>query len=424
VNISSITAPARAAAGVVLIALCSAGCYLLQSVQGQLALMSKREPINFVIDQPSTAPALRAQLEAIAAIRDFASRELGLPDNGSYRSYADLGRPYVVWNVVAAAEFSVDAKQWCYPIVGCVAYRGYFAERKARRFAQALRGRGFDVAVGGVAAYSTLGHFNDPVLNTMMGWNDVELAAIIFHELTHQLLYVKNDSSFNEALATTIEEEGVRRWLLAQGREADLASHRVRQEHYAKVIELLSATRTELRAVYSSALEPSLKREKKRAAFTAMRASFARLKAGWGGHAPFETWFDGDLNNAHLASVATYFACVPGFERELEAAGGNLTAFYSRVRALAKLDQSERDARLCGAADAGSSGINSGAFVPQGQFERETDGEHDGDGKQTLCEPCKQIDLVHDVLRIAFVSGDEHIAPCVHPQQTHSLTAD
>ena len=203
-NISSITARARAAVGVALIALSGAGCYLLQSVQGQLALMSKREPINRVIDKPSTPPALRAQLETIAAIRDFASRELGLPDNGSYRSYADLGRPYVVWNVVAAPEFSVDAKQWCYPIVGCVAYRGYFVERKARRFAQALRGRGFDVTVGGVAAYSTLGHFNDPVLNTMMGWNDVELAAIIFHELTHQLLYVPNDSSFNEALATTI----------------------------------------------------------------------------------------------------------------------------------------------------------------------------------------------------------------------------
>ena len=347
-NISSITARARAAVGVALIALSGAGCYLLQSVQGQLALMSKREPINRVIDKPSTPPALRAQLETIAAIRDFASRELGLPDNGSYRSYADLGRPYVVWNVVAAPEFSVDAKQWCYPIVGCVAYRGYFVERKARRFAQALRGRGFDVTVGGVAAYSTLGHFNDPVLNTMMGWNDVELAAIIFHELTHQLLYVPNDSSFNEALATTIEEEGVRRWLLAQGRDADLAKHLVQQDHYAKVIDLLTATRAGLGAVYGSGLPPELMREKKRAAFAAMRSSFALLKAGWGGHAPFESWFDEDINNAHLASIATYFTCVPGFERELEAVGGDLTAFYARVRALAKLDQVKRDAIVCG----------------------------------------------------------------------------
>jgi predicted aminopeptidase len=348
VNSSSITAAIRAAFIVALIAVSSGGCYLLQGVQGQLSLMSKREPITRVIDRASTPPALRAQLEAIAEIRDFASRELGLPDNGSYRSYADVGRRYVVWNVVAAPEFSVDAKEWCYPIVGCVAYRGYFVEGSARRFAARLRGQGLDVTVGGVAAYSTLGHFNDPVLNTMMGWNDVELAAIIFHELTHQLLYVPNDSSFNEALATTVEEEGVRRWLRAQGRDADLANHLVQQERYAKVIELLSATRAELRAVYASGLAPQLMRDKKRTAFAAMRSSFALLKAGWGGHAPFESWFADDLNNAQLASIATYFSCVPGFERELEAAGGDLTAFYARVRKLARLGQEKRDAIVCG----------------------------------------------------------------------------
>ena len=309
--------------------------------------MSKREPIARVIDKPSTPPALRTQLEAVAAIRDFASHELGLPDNGSYRSYADVGRRYVVWNVVAAPEFSVDPKEWCYPIVGCVAYRGYFVEDRARRFASKLRSEGLDVTVGGVAAYSTLGHFNDPVLNTMMGWDDVELAEIIFHELTHQLLYVSNDSSFNEAFATTVEEEGVRRWLRAQGRDADLAKHLVEQEHYIKVIDLLSSTREELRTLYASGLPPAQMREKKRAAFEAMRASFAHLKAEWGGHAPFEAWVGEDLNNAHLASIATYYNCVPGFERELRAAGGDLTAFYARVRKLAKLDQEKRDAIVC-----------------------------------------------------------------------------
>jgi predicted aminopeptidase len=348
VNINSITARIRAALIVALIAASSGGCYLLQSVQGQLSLMSKREPITRVLDQPSTPPALRTQLEAVTSIRDFASRQLGLPDNGSYRSYADLGRAYVVWNVVAAPEFSVDPKEWCYPIVGCVAYRGYFNEQRARRFAAGLRGRGFDVTVGGVAAYSTLGHFNDPVLNTMMGWNDVELASIIFHELTHQLLYVPNDSSFNEALATTVEEEGVRRWLRAQGRDADLAAHLVQQEHYLKVIDLLSATRAELRTIYASGLAPEPMRERKRAEFAALRESFALLKADWGGHAPFESWFAQDLNNAHLASIATYFTCVPGFERELKAAGGDLPTFYARVRKLAKLDQEKRDAIVCG----------------------------------------------------------------------------
>ena len=201
----------RAALAIALIAMLSGGCYLLQSAQGQLALMSKREPIARVIDEPSTPAALRAQLKSVTAIRNFASRELGLPDNGSYRKYADIGRPYVVWNVVAAPEFSVDPKQWCFPIVGCVGYRGYFVEKRARRFAAGLHAKGFDVVVGGVAAYSTLGHFDDPILSSMVGWNDVELASIIFHELTHQLLYVPNDASFNEALATTVAEEGVRR---------------------------------------------------------------------------------------------------------------------------------------------------------------------------------------------------------------------
>ena len=347
-NISSISPAIRAAAIIALLAGSSGGCYLLQSFQGHLALMSKREPIARVIDNASTPPALRTRLEAVAAIRDFASRSLSLPDNGSYRSYADVGRRYVVWNVVAAPEFSVAAKQWCYPIVGCVVYRGYFAENRARRYAARLHGQGLDVTVAGVAAYSTLGHFNDPVLNTMMGWDDVELAAIIFHELTHQLLYVRNDSSFNEALATVVEDEGVRRWLLAQGRAADLAEHLVQRDRYISVIELLSATRSELRAVYAAGLAPQAMREKKRAALESLRASFAHLKSGWGGHAPFESWFDGDLNNAHLASLATYFACVPGFERELKAVGGDLTAFYARARELAQLDQQMRDARVCG----------------------------------------------------------------------------
>jgi predicted aminopeptidase len=348
VNISSIAATFRAVLIVVLIAAAGSGCYILESVQGQLALMSKREPIARVIADAATPAALRSQLEAVAAIRDFASRELGLPDNGSYRSYADVGRRYVVWNVVAAPEFSVDPREWCYPIVGCVAYRGYFVEAQARAFADKLRSQGLDVAVGGVAAYSTLGHFNDPVLNTMMGWSEAELAAIIFHELTHQLVYVPDDSAFNEALATTVEDDGVRRWLQVQGRDADLASYLLQQERYLKVIGLLSATRAELRTMYASGLPPEQVREKKHAAFLAMRSSFALLKADWGGHAPFESWFAEDLNNAQLASIATYFDCVPGFKRELEAAGGDLSAFYARVRGLAKLDQEKRDAIVCG----------------------------------------------------------------------------
>jgi len=348
VNISSIAAIVRVAAMIALIACVSGGCYLLQSAQGHLALMARREPISDVIEDSATAPALRAQLVSVTSIRDFASRELKLPDNGSYRTYANVGRPYVVWNVVAAPEFSVDPKQSCYPIVGCVAYRGYFVEKRARRYAAQLHARGYDVVVGGVAAYSTLGHFDDPILSTMTGWNDVELASIVFHELTHQLLYIANDASFNEALATTVEEEGVRRWLQQQARDKDLAEHLLEQQHYVQVIDLLNATRGQLRDIYASGLAPEAMRAGKIATLAKMREAYAALKAGWGGRAPFDGWFGGEINNAHLASIATYYTCVPGFQRELAAVGGDLPAFYRRVRALAKLDQKQRDALVCG----------------------------------------------------------------------------
>jgi predicted aminopeptidase len=241
----------------------------------------------------------------------------------------------------------VDPKEWCYPIVGCVAYRGYFDERKARSFGADLRTRGLDVSVGGVAAYSTLGHFDDPILNTMVSWNDVELAAIVFHELTHQLLYLPDDASFNEALATTVEEEGVRRWLRSQGRESDLEARVREQQRYLEVIDLLRRTRTDLRSLYASGGGAAAMREEKHARFAALRAAYAALKATWGGHGPFDSWFAGDMNNANLASVATYYDCVPGFERELAAARGDLTAFYRRVHALAKLPQAARDAAVC-----------------------------------------------------------------------------
>jgi len=351
VNITSIVATIRAGLAIALIVALSGGCYLLQSAHGQLALMSKREPIGGVIDKSSTPAALRAQLRSVTAIRDFASRSLGLPDNGSYRKYADIGRPYVVWNVVAAPEFSADPKQWCFPFVGCVAYRGYFVETRARRFAAGLAAKGFDVVVGGVAAYSTLGHFDDPILSSMVSWNDVELASIIFHELTHQLLYVPNDAPFNEALATTVEEEGVRRWLTPLGREKDLADHLVQQRRYLDVIALMNETRNRLRTLYASGLPQPLMRERKRETLEELREAYAVLKAPWGTHAPFESWFAEDINNAHLASIATYFTCVPGFERELKAVGGNLPAFYRRVRQLAKLDQRQRDMLVCGTSE-------------------------------------------------------------------------
>src|SRR6202011_4337529 len=196
------------------------GCgtrYLMQAASGQWQVLRQRVPIDTLRADARTPPALRAELQEVRAAREFASRELGLPDNSSYRSYADIGRPYVVWNVVATPEFSVQPRHWCFPIAGCVAYRGYFREKNARSFAAGLASRGFDVTVGGVPAYSTLGKFADPIVSTMMRYGDSELAAIIFHELAHQLLYAKNDTDFNEACATTVEDAGLERWLASRG---------------------------------------------------------------------------------------------------------------------------------------------------------------------------------------------------------------
>ncbi len=335
-------------AAVLAVASVAGGCYELQAAHGQAQIMLERKPITRLIADPATPAALREQLQQVITMRDFASRELGLPDNGSYRSYADVGRDYVVWNVFAAPEFSVEPKQWCYPIVGCVAYRGYFAERKARRLAARLRTEGFDVAVGGVAAYSTLGHFDDPILNTMLAWNDVELASIVFHELTHQLLYVRNDSSFNEALATMVEEEGVRRWLRAQGRDQDLARYTQQHRRYDEVTNLLIRTRSELEALYASRIDAPIMRERKHAMFDSLRAAYASMRSGWGGEGPFDEWFKADVNNAHLVSIATYERCVPGFARELALVGGDLRRFYARARAIARMDPEARDALVCG----------------------------------------------------------------------------
>lgn len=347
---------------VLLAALPLGGCYVLHAAAGQMDLNARRVPVAKVVANPATPPAVRTQLELATRIRDFATRELALPDNGSYRSYADIGRPYVVWNVFATPELSVEPKTWCFPFAGCVAYRGYFAEAKAQRFARELRERGYDVLVGGVPAYSTLGHFADPLLSTMVGWSEPYLAGIVFHELAHQLVYVPGDSAFNEAFATVVENEGVRRWLAAEGREAALANVRARQARYFAVADLVTAARARLRAVYASALTDDEKRARKAAEFARLRAEYARLKAAWGAGG-YEWLFGAEMNNASLLAVATYHDCVPGLEARLGAAGRDLPAFYADVRRLARLTRADRHAAVCrtgapGAPDAGSAGAD------------------------------------------------------------------
>lgn len=327
------------------------GCYVLHAAAGQMDLNARRVPVAKVVADPATPPAVRTQLELATRIRDYASRELGLPDNASYRSYADIGRPYVVWNVFATPELSVEPKTWCFPIAGCVAYRGYFAEAKARKFARRLRREGYDVFVGGVPAYSTLGHFADPLLSTMVGWSETYLAGIVFHELAHQVAYVPGDTAFNEAFATVVENEGVRRWLAAQGREAALAEARRRQANYFAVAEIVAAARARLRTVYAGTWPDARKRELKAAELERLRADYARLQRERG-VAGYDWLFGPELDNASLLAVATYHECVPGLEARLAATGGDLPAFYADVRELAQLTRAERRAKVCAPAAA------------------------------------------------------------------------
>ncbi len=311
------------------------GCYVLESARGQLDLNSRRVPIATLLAAPDTAPALREQLGLATRLRDYASRDLGLPDNASYRSYADLGRPFAVWNVFAAPEFSVEPRTWCFPVAGCVAYRGYFSEPRARDFALGLEVQGDDVVVSGVPAYSTLGHFADPVLSTMLRWDETELAALVFHELAHQLLYVPGDTAFNEAFATVVEREGVRRWLEAEQRPAELAEYRAREARYREVAELVAAGRARLKALYASALPTAELRAAKAEEFARLGREYAARRSALG--AGYAWLFEGPANNARLLAVATYHDCVPALEARLAAEGGDLPRFYAGVRALARL---------------------------------------------------------------------------------------
>jgi len=325
------------------------GCgtlYLAQAAGGQLRVLEERRPIEQVVLDPKTPPALRARLMDVRAARNFAVTELHLPDNRSYRMYADIKRPFVVWNVVAAPELSVEPKRWCFPIAGCVAYRGYFKEKKARAFAAKLAGQGFDVTVGGVPAYSTLGKFADPVLSSMMRYGDIELAGTIFHELAHQLLYVKNDSEFNEAFATTVEDVGLERWLTTRGHADQMKEFLDENTRERAFVDLFVRTREQLAELYASDIPKADKRAHKATIFAQLTEQVRALQRQQGDRY-FETWLKEGLNNAHLASIATYYQCVPGFQRLLSEQKGDLVRFYAAARALSKEPRATRHAQLC-----------------------------------------------------------------------------
>jgi len=310
------------------------GCYLLQAGSGQLAVMRARQPIGKVIPSSKAPESLKEQLLRATRIRDFASAELGLPDNDAYRSYADIGRPYVVWNVVATPEFSVDPRQWCFPIAGCVAYRGYFKESAAQGFADKLQQQGDDVLVGGVPAYSTLGHFDDPLLSTVTGYPELDLAALVFHELAHQVAYLPGDSSYNEAFATAVEEAGVARYAARFADAATLADWQRRRQFRLEVVALFVATRAELARLYLTRIAPDAMRSRKARRLAQLAADVRALESRESLRSGYGDWIEAGLNNAHLASIATYFDQVPHFEQLLRAScGGFLPCLYVHVKA-------------------------------------------------------------------------------------------
>ncbi len=340
--------PALAAFMLAALCGCTSTMYLLQAAHGEWHVLHGRRPIVEVIDDPQTSDSTIRELADIREARDFASRELKLPDNDSYRTYVTIDRPYVVWNVVAAPALSVMPKQWCFPIAGCVAYRGYFNEKRAQTFATGLKQRGYDVVVEGVPAYSTLGKLPDPVMSTMMRYGSDELASMIFHELAHQLLYVKDDSRFDEAFAVTVENEGLKRWLEYKGRPARIAELEKQRAEDRQFIALLRHTRDRLAQVYASSVPRAAKLRRKRRLFDELAAQIHALERRLAVRFPvYDEWIARGLNNADLASIGTYNDCVPGFERLLRQENGDLPRFYEAARKLAREPQARRDAQLC-----------------------------------------------------------------------------
>jgi len=308
---------------------CQSLAYYTQAIGGHLKVLAKARPVEDWLADPATPPDLKDRLATARRIREFASKNLKLPENNSYLAYAELNRPYVVYNVFAAPEFSVEPKQECFPFTGCVSYRGFYSEDDARRHAARLREAGYDVYVGGVAAYSTLGWFDDPLLSTFIRYGDAQLARLVFHELAHQLVYARDDTTFNESFAVTVEEEGVKRWLESEKRSGELAAFRAAQARKRELADRVGQARERLAAVYRMDLPREAMLEHKRGEWERLRALHPALPA--------------EPNNAFLASIAVYTELVPAFERLL-VESGSLERFYARVKKLAAARQPERDA--------------------------------------------------------------------------------
>ncbi len=321
------------------------GCYA-QAVNGGLGVLNRRRSIEKVLADPQTPRELEQRLRLVLDIREFAESGLELPVGDSYGSYVDLGRPYAVWTVTAAEELSVEPVVWCFLVAGCVSYRGYFSEEQARRFADKLAKKGLETDVGGVAAYSTLGWFEDPVLNTFLNYSDAELAGLLFHELAHRRIYVKDDTTFNESFATAVELEAVRRWLEQGEGTLELTSYRQRKERDTLIADIVVEHQRRLAEIFAENRPIEWKRKRKTEIYAVLRQTYLEHSRSWDGDSRWDAWFGEGLNNARLASVGAYHELVPAFEVLLDRHRGDLGAFYEEVEQLAELPNEERRERL------------------------------------------------------------------------------
>ena len=325
---------------------CTSFGYYMDLMAGHSELLEQQKPVTEILAEKDIKPKLRKLLEMSQDMRDFASKSLHLPENDSYRTYADIKRPFAVWNVVAAKEFSVKPKKWCFLLVGCLSYKGYFTKEAASAYANELKEQGYDVYVAGAKAYSTLGWFDDPLLNTMMYNSEARRAGIIFHELAHQVVYIDNDSAFNEAFATTVEQEGIRRWLEKKEKSNQYDKYLLNKNRDSQLNQLLQKTREKLQALYKTKVSDKEKRQEKKNIFVLMQKEYQQLKDTWDGYDAYDKWMAQELNNAHLLLIATYHDLVPTFKAMLKTQNNDLKKFYVVVEQLGKLDKEKRTQRL------------------------------------------------------------------------------
>jgi predicted aminopeptidase len=331
---------------VLVLVACESLGYYAQAAAGQLSLIRDARPINTLLDEPELSIGLRRQLGLVMELRTFAEAELALPVGSQYSQYANLERDSVVWNVFAAPSLHLEPKTWCYPLVGCSAYRGYFDERSALSYAGDLSEQGYDTYVGGVAAYSTLGWLNDPVLNTFIYREESQLADLVFHELAHQLLYVPGDTVFNESFATAVAMEGVRRWMLKRDNPAQYLRYLEGRSKQGQFIALIGRHRDRLAKLYESAADTHEQHRQKTLQISLLRDDFAILQQQWGDDESYSNWMAAPINNAKLISVGLYFDLLPGFQQLLSSSDSNLEKFYTNCQALAGLDYESRRAPL------------------------------------------------------------------------------